>query len=213
MGTIKKGILGGFSGTVGTVVGANWRGMDVIRSRPKASGSNPTPLQLLQRKKFAMAIKFQNSVRALQSRLFGTNSGARSRVNMAASYLLKEVIAEQNGVPVILMNKVILTKGDLTGFQNLAVSAGTNQTLEFSWENNSNQMLAGTTDLFCAAVYDDEANEFHLQEGPQTRTAESAVVHLPAALAGKSVFVFAFFENAAKDLACNSVYLGEVELH
>ena len=63
MGTIRKGILGGFSGTVGTVVGANWRGMDVIRSRPKSSGSNPTPAQLMQREKFALAIKFQNSVK------------------------------------------------------------------------------------------------------------------------------------------------------
>ncbi|WP_148041454.1 DUF6266 family protein [Kaistella daneshvariae] len=97
MGTIKKGILGGFSGTVGTVVGANWRGMDVIRSRPKSSGSNPTPLQLLQREKFALAIKFQNSLRSMQSRLYGENAGVKSRVNLAAAYLLREVVAEENG--------------------------------------------------------------------------------------------------------------------
>jgi hypothetical protein len=42
MAKFNKGILGGFSGTVGTVVGANWRGMDVMRSRPKKSGSTPT---------------------------------------------------------------------------------------------------------------------------------------------------------------------------
>ena len=48
MGTIKKGILGGFSGIVGTVVGANWRGMDIMRSRPKARDGTPTPLQILQ---------------------------------------------------------------------------------------------------------------------------------------------------------------------
>lgn len=60
MGTFKKGILGGFSGTVGTVVGSTWRGMDVMRSRPKKSGSAPTPEQLLQREKFALAMRFQN---------------------------------------------------------------------------------------------------------------------------------------------------------
>lgn len=34
MGTIKQGILGGFSGKVGNIVGASWRGIDYIRSMP-----------------------------------------------------------------------------------------------------------------------------------------------------------------------------------
>ena len=40
MGTIKKGILGGFSGVVGTVTGGNWKGIDYMRSRA-TSISNP----------------------------------------------------------------------------------------------------------------------------------------------------------------------------
>ncbi|MDD2265168.1 MAG: DUF6266 family protein, partial [Bacteroidales bacterium] len=40
MGTIKQGILGGFSGKVGNIVGASWRGIDYIRSMP-ASVRNP----------------------------------------------------------------------------------------------------------------------------------------------------------------------------
>jgi hypothetical protein len=40
MGTIKKGVLGGFSGKVGSVVGASWKGIDYIRSLP-ASVKNP----------------------------------------------------------------------------------------------------------------------------------------------------------------------------
>lgn len=35
MAKIKKGILGGFSGKVETVVGVNWRGKDIISSLPK----------------------------------------------------------------------------------------------------------------------------------------------------------------------------------
>ena len=37
MARITKGILGGFSVKVGTVVGANWSGKDIIRSVPKLS--------------------------------------------------------------------------------------------------------------------------------------------------------------------------------
>jgi hypothetical protein len=35
MGTIKQGILGGFSGKVGTVVGASWKGIAYMRSLPQ----------------------------------------------------------------------------------------------------------------------------------------------------------------------------------
>ena len=33
MAEIKKGILGGFSGKVGTVVGANWRGTNILGTK------------------------------------------------------------------------------------------------------------------------------------------------------------------------------------
>lgn len=210
MGTIKKGILGGFSGTVGTVVGTNWRGMDVIRSRPKSSGSNPTPLQLLQRQKFALAIKFQNALRSMQSRLYGDNSGVRSRVNLAAGYLLKEVVSEQNGQAVLVMNKVIITKGDLTGFQNLTVAATSNQKLAFDWDDNSNQMLAQSTDIFCTAVFEEEKGVFNVQEGSEKRDATQATLALPDNWSGKTIHVYAFFQNAAQNKACNSSYLGKV---
>lgn len=207
MGTIKKGILGGFSGTVGTVVGASWRGMDVMRSRPKSSGSNPTPLQILQRQKFALAIKFQNSLRAMQNRLYGENSGVKSRVNLAAAYLLKEVVAEENGNVFLQMEKVLITKGDLTGFQNVTAAATSGEKISFTWEDNSSQMRANADDLFCTAVYEAESGKFRVQEGPELRSEGSASVTLPAEWNGKTVYVFAFFQNSAQDKACNSVYL------
>ncbi len=43
MGTISKGILGGFSGKVGTVVGGSWKGIDYMRSRSGRRTSDPSP--------------------------------------------------------------------------------------------------------------------------------------------------------------------------
>lgn len=212
MGTIRKGILGGFSGTVGTVVGANWRGMDVIRSRPKKSGSNPTPQQLLQREKFALAIKFQNALRTMQKRLYGDNAGVKSRVNMAASQLLREVVTDVNGEVMLRMDKVQITKGELTGFQDVEVTAAAGEILNFTWIDNSSQMMANVTDIFSCAIYREEVGDFHVQEGPEVRTTALAEVALPAEWAGATVHVYAFFQNAEQDLACNSVYLGTATL-
>ena len=46
MGIIKKGILGGFSGKVGNVVGASWKGIDYIRSLPSTVRNPRTPRQV-----------------------------------------------------------------------------------------------------------------------------------------------------------------------
>lgn len=210
MARIKKGILGGFSGTVGTVVGASWRGMDVIRSRPKSSGGTPTEPQLVQRAKFAAAIKFQNALRSMQSRLYGENAGVKSRINLAASYLLREVVEYVNDGVVLRMDKVIVTKGGITGFQNLAVTPAAAQMLNFTWTDNSSQMLAKVTDIFCTAVYEEESAEFAITEGPETRVDAAASVILPESWAGKTVHVYAFFQTAEQNEACNSLYLGTV---
>ena len=58
MARITKGILGGFSGKVGLVVGASWRGQDIIRSTPKPSSKPPSEKQLLQQLKFRLVIDF-----------------------------------------------------------------------------------------------------------------------------------------------------------
>ena len=210
MGTIKKGILGGFSGTVGTVVGANWRGMDVIRSLPKSGNSTPSAAQMLQREKFRLAIKFQNAVRRLQSRLYSSNSGVRSRVNLAASYILKESIAVQGGQPVLIMDKVLITKGDLRGFSALSVTAAGGHQLEFSWEDNSGQTMAAETDKFCTAVFEPESGEFDLKENVGLRSEGAATVVLPTTWSEKQVHVFAFFQDEAEATACNSQYLGSL---
>ena len=67
MATISKGILGGFSGKVGTVVGVNWRGMDIIRSVPKRSRKRPTDNQMLQQYKFKLVVSFLQPLRSIQS--------------------------------------------------------------------------------------------------------------------------------------------------
>ena len=58
MGIINQGILGGFSGKVGPIVGFHWKSKYYIRARA-AKVSNPrTPKQQEQRGKFATAFSF-----------------------------------------------------------------------------------------------------------------------------------------------------------
>lgn len=70
MATIKKGILGGFSGKVGTVIGGNWKGIDYMRSLPKKSSKPATALQNDQRIKFTIAMAFIKPISKLVTKGF-----------------------------------------------------------------------------------------------------------------------------------------------
>ena len=67
MGKIQIGILGGFQGKVGTVIGSTWRGEDIIRAKPRKRADNPTEQQKLQRLKFKAVSEFLNPLRSTVS--------------------------------------------------------------------------------------------------------------------------------------------------
>ncbi|MPM74213.1 hypothetical protein SDC9_121198 [bioreactor metagenome] len=62
MGRIKKGALGGFSGKVGNVVGASWKGIDYIRSWPAKVNDPKTKEQLKQRGRFSITLDFLRTI-------------------------------------------------------------------------------------------------------------------------------------------------------
>ena len=62
MGTIKQGILGGFSGKVGTVIGSSWKGQSVMRGIAPHRTDAKTDKQIAQRQKFAVVMKFVHSM-------------------------------------------------------------------------------------------------------------------------------------------------------
>lgn len=209
MATLSKGILGGFSGKVGPVVGANWRGMDVIRSRPKSSKRTPTEKQLEQQLKFKLAISFLQPIKNIQSRFFGSGSGVKSRVNLAVSYTISEAIQMVAGLPELIFNKVLITRGELTSFQNAVLTTQPGGVLHLEWEDNSTQGDAAPTDQVSIVCYCAELNNWEIYEGIVMRSDLMADVTLPAYCLGKTMEVYAFLNNEKQTAASTSLYLGQ----
>lgn len=209
MATISKGILGGFSGKVGPVVGATWRGMDVIRSRPKSSKRNPTEKQLEQQLKFKLAISFLQPIKNIQSRFFGSGSWVKSRVNLAVSYTISEAIQMVAGLPELIFNKVLITRGELTSFQNAVLTTQPGGVLHLEWEDNSTQGDAAPKDQVSIVCYCAELNNWEIYEGIVMRSDLMADVTLPAYCLGKTMEVYAFLNNEKQTAASTSLYLGQ----
>lgn len=210
MGTYNKGILGAFSGKVGPVVGATWRGKDVMRSLPKKGNRLATEFQQAQRSKFAMTTEFLSGVQPVIKRYFGNDTGLKTRRNQAMSYLMKEAIVFNDPNYEWDYTKVLISKGDLLGINNGAVTAGTGQNLDFSWTDNSGQGEAQVTDKLVVVVYEPTSKATVYSLNAASRDDESATVQLPSFLSGLEVQVWATFVSSNDKLAATSIYLGAV---
>ena len=122
MARIYKGILGGFSGKVGTVVGATWRGIDIMRSRPKRTNRIPTLGQAEQRERFSLIIDFLSGIRPLLRSFFGQPAAEKSKSNLATAYHITKAVAGVFPGFTIDFPKVIISKGELLGLQDMTVS-------------------------------------------------------------------------------------------
>lgn len=210
MGTYNKGILGAFSGKVGPVVGASWRGKDVMRSLPKKTNRIPTASQLEQRDKFAMATSFLTPINPVVKRYFGTNAGIKTRRNLAMSYLMKEALVFNDPDWVWDYSKILIARGELQALEDATLTAGTGQSIELNWTNNSTEGNAAPTDKMVVVVYEETANNSWYSLNLGVRSATSAVLDLPAYTAGLTVHVWATFVSADDAVAGTSQYLGTV---
>src|SRR6056297_342110 len=62
MAIIKQGIMGGFSGTIGNIVGSSWKGIDVMKSKPLSVSNPKTAAQQAQRGAFGQCVAFAASL-------------------------------------------------------------------------------------------------------------------------------------------------------
>lgn len=211
MGKIRTGILGGFQGKVGTVVGSTWRGEDIMRALPKKSGKTPTELQKLQRVKFKAVSEFLNPLRSTLSTYFGNGSGVKSRYNLATSYHISNAVEVTDEVAQILYPRVLVAKGTLFGFQNISITHAETD-ISLQWEDNTAFGNAKAEDTINVVCYNEVLNTFYVFENIATRNGGSATVTLPQDFMGYDMEVYAFLYDGATKTASNSVYLGNVAL-
>ena len=121
MGKIKQGILGGFSGQVGTVVGSSWKGIAYMRGKAQHVKNPRTAGQTYHRdaiKAVTMALRPITSTLRLT---FAEYAKKMSAFNKAVSLNYKEALVNQDGTPVVDYSKLILSQGTLSSFKHLMI--------------------------------------------------------------------------------------------
>ena len=209
MGKIKTGILGGFQGKVGTVIGSTWRGESIMRALPKTATKAPTESQRIQRLKFKAVSEFLNPLRSTLSTYFGNDTGVKSKYNMATSYHITNAVEITEQGTQILYPRVLVAKGTLFGFQNLTTTPS-ETVITLNWEDNTVFGNAKAEDTVNVVCYIEEVNTFYVFESIANRDGLTASVTLPQNFLGYNVEVYAFLYDKVSKTSSNSVYLGSI---
>ena len=209
MGKIKTGILGGFQGKVGTVIGSTWRGESIMRALPKTAAKAPTESQRIQRLKFKAVSEFLNPLRSTLSTYFGNDTGVKSKYNMATSYHITNAVEITEQGTEILYPRVLVAKGTLFGFQNLTTTQS-ETVITLNWEDNTVFGNAKAEDTVNVVCYIEEVNTFYVFESIANRDGLTASVTLPQNFLGYNVEVYAFLYDKVSKTSSNSVYLGSI---
>lgn len=209
MGTYEQGILGAFSGLVGPVVGANFRGKNVMRGKPKKTKKLPTVNQMAQRNKFSAVTKFLNPANSILSAYFANQTGAKSRYNLATSYHLQEAVEWDGTEATILYDKALFSKGALLAPQNLAAIPLAGNMLQLDWVNNSYGNALAKDELM-VAVYEPIGGFYEFFLTVATRGDVTATITLPPYMAEAEVHCWGFMAAVTGKLKSTSQYLGAI---
>jgi Family of unknown function (DUF6266) len=209
MGTISKGILGGFSGKVGNVVGGNWKGIDYMRSKAARRNFKPTQPQLEQQLKFALAVRFIQTFTALVEMSFGDFAVRKTGFNSAVSYTLKNAVTGTYPVFNIQFADVLVSRGDLPNVLAPAVTVAAGSLVTWAWTDNSGVGIARPTDKALLVVHCPALNQSIYTTGSALRSALTDSLNL-ASFSGQDVHCWIGFISEDGQNVASSLYNGMI---
>ena len=137
MGKIKQGILGGFKGKVGTVIGSSWNGIAYMKGQAQNVKNPKTPAQMIQRDFFKevqeLAGQFSNEQLAF---LFPNSPKNMTRRNALAQQLAADPIVTEDAKHVDLANLNSIGNAATADMPDVTVAAA-GENLTISWDGDN----------------------------------------------------------------------------
>jgi hypothetical protein len=208
MATFEKGILGGFSGKVGTVIGGNWKGIDYMRSKANKRTFIPSQKQLEQQLKFALVMRFLQPMSRLLEISFNDFAIQKTGINSAFSYNYSNAITGAFPDYSIDFSNALISRGNLPNVLGPSVVSGAGSILTWVWtDNNSSDTLP--TDQAILVAYCPAMRQAIFTTNGGNRSDLTADLNL-LTFTGKAVETYIGFISADGKSVAVSIFTGEV---
>ncbi|MBI1780543.1 MAG: hypothetical protein HYR66_04155 [Sphingobacteriales bacterium] len=206
MGIINKGILGGFSGKVGTVIGGTWKGIDYMRSQSSSKRSSFTQPQLEQQAKFALSVKFLQPIAGLLAVSFKDYAIKMTGFNNALRYTLTNAVSGSYPAYTVDYSMALVSRGDLPNALSPAASSAGGG-VNFTWTNNAGTGKAMPTDKSILVVYCPAKNQcIYTTTGPERSTQAGSLA--VSSFIGEQVETYIGFISEDGKVIASSAFTG-----
>lgn len=197
MATLVMGILGTFSGKVGTVVGStNKNGEGIIRAWSKKTRGQASQSQQKQQSRFGRVTGFMSPLNFLIKNSFKRVAGnAMLPFNYACQLALNTVFGNDAQNTVLDYSKVSISDGKLAREKTISATLiGDN--VHFEWSDSSAQMRCESNDAVILVVYNVTQGEVSYSDGTFMRSTKSGEVALPYTESGDTLLFYLCFRSA-----------------
>lgn len=203
MGVIRKGILGGFSGKVGTVIGSSWNSISYMRSLAESYKDANTEKQACQRGRFSEVVRFLKTIVPYLHVGYRSREAGQSAYSSAMSYVLRNAVSGCGADAAVDFGKALVSRGGLAMAADAAVEASGGK-LSFTWTDNSGSDKASAEDVAMVLAFNKVKAEavYDLEAG--TRADGAAELTLPAGWGDDALAVYLSFRSDADRLVSDS---------
>jgi hypothetical protein len=177
MGVIKSGILGGFSGKVGAVVGTSWKGIDVMKKLPAKVANPQTTPQTNQRNKFKGVVEFASAINSAIIKPLWDRFAQRKSGNNA---FVQANIDNFNTSGVLSAPSTLeISKGKMTATPILtAVADISSDTVNITWSDTLTDNFQAATDRAYFVAYNITTGEIGQIGGAEARNESGSQLTL-----------------------------------
>jgi hypothetical protein len=208
MATFYKGPLGGFSGSIGPVVGSSWKDLDVMHSQPGPRKGDPTQAQLDQQAKFALAGSFVKQHKRLLAFTM-PDSNTMTGYNIALQQVLYKAITGTSNAYALDYPKVELSRGDLPNAFGFSVASGAAGKVTWSWQASGGANGEAPTDVAILVAYCEELGRSAFTLSGPARSTGAGTLTIPV-FSGKVVQTWMAFVSADGAEIANSAFTGQL---
>jgi hypothetical protein len=210
MARITKGLLGGFSGKVGPVVGYTLYGIHRMRSLPERTAP-PTENELKNRSQFKLVQEVLNSIKDLIRVGFKDYWTISGGMRGALSYNRKFVLKTEEGEDYIDPAEFRISGGSLAGLTAAAVVQENEGLLRFNWDPSLVEGGSPYDQVMLLAI-DMQGRKASYQSTGNFRSTGTDVLMLSEDLIGKEVDVYVGVVAKDRCSQSESQYLGRMKL-
>ena len=207
MGTYQNGILGSFNGKVGPIVGANWKDVNYMRSKGRKTTKGPSLKQLEHRVKFSLVSKFVHKIGALLMKYYPATSELTS-INHAFANIYGKAITGAYPLFELDYSRILISRGELHNCGVPQVRLTGNGMIEFSWIDNTDNLMANADDRCLVLVYCPEMRQCVYTNTGSIRKVGKENMNA-SYFTGKLVETWITFISADDKIAATSIYTGQ----